>query len=215
MTTQRDEDVNAVQADDVTVASEAPTKRRLRADAVRSEDALLEAAKLAFVELGVDVPVRDIAMRAGVGVGTLYRRFPTRADLVTAVFRHEVDACTAEAAVLAKTCPPFEALAAWLKRYTVFLAAKKGLAAALHSGDPAYQGLPDYFRGNFEPALTSLLASAADAGTVRSDIVPYDLLKLVGSMSASALGDEAFVMRMLDLIIDGLRFGADTKDGAP
>ena len=108
--------------------------RRVRADAQRNEDAVLEAAKTLFTTVGVDAPVRDIAARAGVGMGTLYRRFPKRSDLVTGVFRREVDACAAEAAALAARRPPGEALALWLARYVDFLTTKKGLAAALHAG---------------------------------------------------------------------------------
>jgi AcrR family transcriptional regulator len=93
-------------------------KRHIRADAQRNEDALLEAAKAVFATTGVDAPVREIAAKAGVGLGTLYRRFPTRADLIAAVFRREVDACTAEAEALAAEYLPGEALSRWLKRYT-------------------------------------------------------------------------------------------------
>ena len=97
--------------------------RRLRADAQRNEDLLLTVAKEVFATEGVDAPVREIAARAGVGVGTLYRRFPKRSDLVAAVFRQEVDACAAEATALAAVHPPGEALARWLRRYAGFLAA--------------------------------------------------------------------------------------------
>ena len=102
------------------------TGRRIRADAQRNEDAVLEAAKQVFAASGVDAPVREIAARAGVGVGTLYRRFPNRSDLVAAVFRREVDACAADAVLLAADYAPGEALSRWLKRYTGFIATKKG-----------------------------------------------------------------------------------------
>ncbi len=185
-----------------------PPKRRMRADAVRNEDAVLEAAKQVFTSTGVDAPVREIATRAGVGIGTLYRRFPKRSDLVAAVFRREVDACTAEAASLAKNHPPGEALSLWLKRYTDFIMTKKGLAAALHSGDSTFDTLPAYFRANFEPALASLLKAAAADGEVRGDVAPYDLLRAIGNLSV-ATGEDgiAHTKRMLDLLISGLRFG--------
>lgn len=184
-------------------------ERRLRADALRNEDAVLEAAKEVFASSGVDAPVREIATRAGVGLGTLYRRFPKRSDLVAGVFRREVDSCAAEAAALATEYAPGEALARWLRRYTGFLATKKGLAAALHSGDPAFEGLPGYFRTRFEPVLILLLESAVTAGEIRSDIEPYDLLRAIGNLSVAA-GDDgaAHTQRMLDLLIDGLRYGA-------
>src|SRR5689334_19181565 len=92
--------------------------RRVRADAQRNVDQLLEAAKAVFAESGVDAPVREIALRAGVGVGTLYRHFPQRSDLITAVFRNEVDATVAEVPALVAGHPPLEALIAWLMRFT-------------------------------------------------------------------------------------------------
>ncbi|MBU0738460.1 MAG: TetR/AcrR family transcriptional regulator [Alphaproteobacteria bacterium] len=182
---------------------------RVRADARRNEDALLEAAKAIFAASGVDAPAREIAARAGVGVGTLYRRFPSRADLVIAVFKREVDACTAEAVVLASGHPPGEALALWLRRFTRFIAAKRGLAQALHSGDPAFQALPDYFRQNFEPALAGLLDAAVDVGAVRSGIEPYELLRAIGNLAAiKGAEPEGETSVMVELLIDGLRLSA-------
>ena len=107
---------------------EGQSGRRMRADARCNEDAVLEAAKSVFSASGVDAPVRETAARAGVGIGTLYRRFPKRSDLVTGVFRREVDACTADAVALAEEYPPGDALVLWLRRYTDFIATKKGLA---------------------------------------------------------------------------------------
>ena len=186
--------------------------RPLRADARRNEDALLDAAKAVFAASGVDAPVREIAARAGVGVGTLYRRFPTRADLVAAVFRQEVDRCAAEAATLAVERTPDSALEGWLLRYTQFIATKQGLATALHSVDATFDSLPAYFRSRFEPVLTSLLRVAAEAGTVRTDIAPYDLLRAIGNLSVASDEDgQAHTRRMVLLLIDGLRRGA----GAP
>jgi len=187
-----------------TERSEPP--RRVRADALRNEDAVLEAAKEVFAVSGVDAPAREIAAKAGVGVGTLYRRFPKRSDLVANVFVREVNACADEAAALAAKFPPGEAVERWLHRYAAFLATKKGLAAALHSGDPAFASLPEYFRAKFEPALASLLDKAADAGHVRADLQPYDLLRAIGNLSTAG-GDDgvAHMQRMLDLLIAGMR----------
>ncbi len=184
---------------------------RMRADARRNEEALLEAAKIVFARSGVDAPIREIASQAGVGLGTLYRRFPTRADLVAAVFRREVDACADAAGQLAAERGPADALSAWLMLYTRFLATKQGLAAALHSGDPAFAALPDYFRSRFEPALSMLLNAAADAGEVRADVASYDLLRAIGNL-AVASGDDgpAHTERMVMLLLDGLRYGAAT-----
>ena len=122
------------------------TDRRVRADAKRSIDALLQAAMAVFATSGVNAPVRQIAEKAGVGIGTIYRHFPRRSDLIVAVFRREVDACADAAGVLASEREPGEALARWIQRYVDFISAKRGLAAALHSGNPAYDSLPGYFQ---------------------------------------------------------------------
>lgn len=181
----------------------------IRADARRSEEALLKAARQVFLEAGVDAPIRTIAAQAGVGLATLYRRFPTRADLVSAVFRREIDACADAAPSLAITRTPTEALEDWLRLYTEFLATKQGLAAALHSGDPAFASLPDHFRARFEPALGLLLGAAATAGTIRTDIAAPDLLRGIGNLSVASGNDgRAHIDRMVGLIMDGLRYGA-------
>jgi AcrR family transcriptional regulator len=178
--------------------------RRVRADAQRNIDALIVAAREVFAASGVDAPVREITARAGVGLATFYRHFPERSDLVTAVFRHEVDACADTAATLAATYEPLEALVRWLRRFTEFVGTKRGLAAALHSGNPAFEPLPAYFRQRFEPALGSLLASAAAAGSIRGDVDPLELLHAVSRLCSGEASDD----RMVALLIDGLRFGA-------
>ena len=192
-------------------SAEAGTGRakRSRADARRNLDALLEAALEVFAISGVDAPVREIAAGAGVGVGTLYRHFPQRADLVAAVFRREVDACADAAPALAAEYAPAEALARWMQRYASFIATKRGLAAALHSGDPAFDALPDYFKRRLLPALQSLLQAAVAAGEVRADMDPNDLLGAVARLGAGAGADDAEqTRRMVALLVDGLRYGA-------
>lgn len=189
-----------------------PAPRRLRVDARRNIDSLHEAAKAVFATSGVDAPAREIADRAGVGVGTLYRHFPRRSDLITAVFQREVDACADAAPALAAAHEPAVALERWLHRYTEFLATKRGLAAALYSGDPAFDALPGYFMQRLGPALASLLDAAAVAGEIRADIGPKDLLHAVANLSLP-VADEgvAYSQRMIALLIDGLRYGADTS----
>ncbi len=183
--------------------------RPLRADAKRNTGALLDAALAVFVESGVDAPVREIAEKAGVGIGTFYRHFPQRSDLIIAVFRHQVDACADAAAVLSKKYGPGEALARWIQRYADFIGTKRGLAAALHSGDPAYDGLPAYFKERLQPALQSLLDTAARAGEARAGIAPYELLAAVASLCMQTHGQEpAAARRMVALLVDGLRYGA-------
>jgi AcrR family transcriptional regulator len=180
-----------------------------RADAQRNTDALLKAALAVFAKSGVDAPVRDIAEKAAVGVGTVYRHFPQRSDLIVAVFRQEVDACADAAAALAAKYPPTEALSRWMLRFTEFVAAKRGLATALHSGDPAYESLPSYYDGRLRPAMESLLNRAVAAGEIRAGVAPGDLLSAAVSLCRPAY-DVApdHTRRMLALLIDGLRYGA-------
>lgn len=197
-------------------AHETQKSRPLRADAQRSEDALLGAALAVFATSGVDAPVREIAEKAGVGIGTLYRRFPQRSDLVVAVFRQQVDACADAAPVLAAEHGPAEALARWMQRYADFISTKRGLATALHSGDPAFNTLPDYFSQRLKPALRTLLDAAAAAGEVRADIEPYDLLRAVGNLCMSAKDEQTdYARRMVTLLVDGLRYGASPLANTP
>jgi len=186
--------------------------RRPRADAQRNSDSLLEAAKVVFGTSGVDAPAKEIADLAGVGVGTLYRHFPQRSDLVKAVFEREVDACADAAPVLAAANAPGAALAQWLHRYTAFLATKRGLATALHSGDPAFDALPGYFKQRLGPTLGSLLNAAIASGEIRAGISATDLLHAVANLCLP-VADEgvAYSQRMVALLIDGLRYGAETR----
>jgi AcrR family transcriptional regulator len=190
--------------------------RRLRADAQRNIDSLLEAAKTVFATSGVDAPAKQIADLAGVGVGTLYRHFPQRSDLVKAVFQHQVDACADAAPALAAAHEPGEALMRWLHQYTGFVATKRGLAPALHSGDPAYGALPGYFMQRLGPALGSLLEAAAADGQIRADVGPRDLLYAVASLCLPAAEEGVdYSQRMVALLIDGLRYGAGTSRSRP
>lgn len=179
----------------------------VRADARRSLAALLEAAKEVFAVSGVDAPVRVIAEKAGVGVGTVYRHFPQRSDLIVAVFRKEVDACADAAPRMAAQYGPGEALDRWLGRFIDFVATKRGFSAALHSGDPAYEALPNYLLDRLAPALDGLLRAAAAAGEIRSDVEPVDLLLAIARLCSP--GDKGGVSeqsrRMVALLVDGLR----------
>ena len=194
----------SLSADCEQVKSRAP-----RADSQRNLRALLEAALALFRTSGVDAPVREIADKAGVGVGTLYRHFPQRADLVIAVFRKEIDACADAAPELAKAHSPGEALELWLQRYLDFINTKRGLATALHSGNPAYGQLPAYFPKRLLPALQGLLEAAAQAGEARADVDAGDLLEAVASLARLTSGDDTTqARRMVSLLVDGLKFGA-------
>lgn len=185
-------------------------EKRVRADAQRNLDGLLQAAMEVFAASGVDAPVREIASKAGVGVGTLYRHFPQRSDLIKAVFRREIDACADAAAILARDFGPGEALERWMQRYVDFISAKRGLAAALHSGDPAYEALPAYFDTRLRPAMVSLLDAAVAAGEIRPGVEPNDLLYAIASLSTPTPGAD-HARRMVALLIDGLRYGAGGK----
>jgi len=189
-----------------------PAPRRQRSDARRNIDSLLEAALAVFGPSGVDAPAKEIADRAGVGVGTLYRHFPKRSDLVKAVFQREVDACAEAAPALAAGHEPGVALERWLLRYTEFLATKRGLASALHSGDPAFDALPDYFMQRLGPALGSLLDAAVAADEIRADIGPKELLFAVSKLCLP-VSDEGAAdgERMVGLLVDGLRHGAGSR----
>lgn len=180
---------------------------RKRADARRNEQTLLDAAATAFVESGVGVPVRDIAARAGVGVGTIYRHFPTRADLIVAVYRHQVEAC-AEAGpeLLAAGPTPHAALARWIDLFVDFLVTKHGLAEALQSDNAAFESLHTYFIDRLLPVCTELLDAAVDAGEIVADIEPYELMRGVGNLCIGAGGDPRYhARRMVGLLIRGLR----------
>jgi AcrR family transcriptional regulator len=180
---------------------------RKRADARRNEQALLDAAAAVFVASGVDAPVRAIAAEAGVGVGTIYRHFPTRADLVIAVYRHQVDAC-AEAGpqLLADAASPHAALARWADLFVDFLVTKHGLAEAMQSDDARFGALHDHFLERLVPVCAQLLAAAADAGEVGDDVDAYGLMRAMGNLCAGADGDPRYdARRMVELLISGLR----------
>jgi AcrR family transcriptional regulator len=186
-----------------------PSEKRVRADAQRNIETLLKAAMAVFATSGVDAPVREIAEKAGVGIGTVYRHFPQRSDLIGAVFRHEVDACADAAADLAAKHEPGEALARWMQRYADFIATKRGLKPALHSGDPAFDALPAYFQKRLRPALRTLLEAAIAAGEVRADVEPDELLGAVAGLCMHAHDKRPeHARRMVALLVDGLRYGA-------
>lgn len=180
---------------------------RKRADARRNEKALLDAASAAFVASGVDVPVRDIAARAGVGVGTIYRHFPTRADLIVAVYRHQIEACAeAGPALLADSGTPHTALVRWIDLFVDFLITKHGLAEALQSDAAAFQTLHAYFLDRLVPVCDQLLDAAVAAGEIRPDLDAYGLLRGVGNLCIGAGSDPRYdARRLVQLLVAGLR----------
>ncbi len=182
-----------------------PSTRR-RADATRNEATLLDAAAAVFVAEGVEAPVRTIAARAGVGVGTIYRHFPTRADLIVAVYRHQVDACAeAGPALLAAGPAPRVALERWIDGFVDFLVTKHGLAAALQSDSGGFEALHAYFLDRLVPVCAELLGAAADAGEIRDDVQAYALLRGVGNLCIGAGTDPRYDARQLvALVLAGL-----------
>lgn len=194
-----------IESDRTTEADAGVEPRSLRPDAQRSLDALLQAAKEVFATSGVDAPVREIAGKAGLGLGTVYRHFPQRSDLISAVFRREIDDCADAAVTLAEQNDAFEALSLWMQRFAAFFATKRGLASALHSGDAAYEALPGHFELRLRPALQSLLTSGIAAGQVRSDVAADELLGAVARLSLHGTGDPKQAERMVALLADGLR----------
>ncbi|MBS3025087.1 TetR/AcrR family transcriptional regulator [Acidiphilium multivorum] len=181
----------------------------LRADAKRNHDLLIDVAATVFAELGVDAPIKEIASRAGVGVGTFYRRFPKRSDLIVAVFRREVETCASSAEVFAGQHAPFDALRHWIERYVDLIVTKRGLAAALHSGEPAYEGLPEYFEARLTPPLEELLKAAGEELETR--VSANELLRAVALLCApAASGDYAQTRRMVTLLVNGLRVASDS-----
>jgi AcrR family transcriptional regulator len=185
------------------ISTEPP--RRQRSDARRNVVALVQAARTVFAASGVDAPAKEITDRAGVGVGTLYRHFPRRSDLIVAVLQHEIDACIEAAEALGSRLGPRDALMEWTERYTDFVGTKRGLAAALHSGDPAYDDLPQHLMDQLEPALGTLLARAVDSGYARGDVTAREVLTTIALICQQVPGEPpTFNQRMTRVFMDGL-----------
>lgn len=197
-------------ADSEATGARAPADRPKpkRADARRNQEALLDAAASVFVTSGVEAPIRDIAAAAGVGTATIYRHFPTRADLIIAVYRHQVEAL-AEAGpeLLAAHASPHAALGRWIEEFVGFLVTKHGLAGALQSEDPCYDPLHSYFVERLEPVCTRLLDAAAAAGEIRPGQDAYELMRAVGGLCAGAGHPRYDARRVVDLLVAGLRAG--------
>ena len=178
---------------------------RKRADARRNEASVLHAAAEVFVERGVDAPVRDIAARAGVGVATIYRHFPTRADLVVAVYRHQVEACAqAGPRLLADSPSRHCALVAWVDLFVDFLVTKHGLAEALQSDEAAFQTLHTYFLDRLVPVCAQLLDAGAAAGETRPGVQAYELMCGIGNLCIGA-GPRYDPRSVVALVLAGLR----------
>jgi AcrR family transcriptional regulator len=185
---------------------------RKRADARRNEQTLLDAAAAVFVTSGVDAPVREIAARAGVGMGTIYRHFPTRADLIVAVYRHQVEACAeAGPALLASSETPYAALGQWIQLFVDFLVTKHGLAAVLRSDNAGFEKLHAYFLERLLPVCAQLLDSAAESGEIGPNMEAEVLMRGVGNLCIGANSPSYDARRMVELLIAGLRAPRESR----
>jgi AcrR family transcriptional regulator len=181
--------------------------RKPRADAQRNRDGLLEAAKAAFAEVGPEASLDEIARRARVGIGTLYRHFPTRDAIVEAVYRREVQQLADAAPRLVEALPPAEALRAWMRLFIDYIAAKKVIAPALKSLVGGGSALYADSGARITEAIGLLVERARASGTIRPDADSADLLRaLIGFAYVNSAPDwEASARRLIDLLIDGLR----------
>ncbi|MDQ0794553.1 TetR/AcrR family transcriptional regulator [Streptomyces sp. B1I3] len=181
--------------------------RPKRADARRNQESLLDAAASVFVASGVEAPVRDIAAAAGVGMGTIYRHFPTRADLIVAVYRHQINACAeAGPALLATSATPHAALGRWIGLFVDFLVTKHGLAGVLRPDSPGFEALHSSFLDRLVPVCTQLLDAAVASGEIRPGPTAYELMRGVGNLCIGAENDARYdARRLVELLIEGLR----------
>jgi AcrR family transcriptional regulator len=181
------------------------SKRPKRADALRNYERLLAAAREAFTEADRSASLEDIARRAGVGIGTLYRNFPTRADLVEAVYVDEVEALSRSAGELAEL-EPWEALTAWLRRFVGYVATKQALIDELFAIAERDAAVFASCRAMLHTAGEPLLRRAQDAGSVRPDVTIDEVVRMVGGIAKIPADDPADIQRLLAVALDGLRY---------
>jgi AcrR family transcriptional regulator len=189
------------------------TARSQRADAVRNRERVLEAAQAVFSAGGPDASLEAVARRAGVGIGTLYRHFPTREALFEAVYRHQVEQLADLAEQLKSEPEPVEALRHWLRSNVEFVATKKGMSAALALAVNSSSDLVAYSRDRLTKAVGALLDRAITAGEIRADISPEDILRAFVGMCYinDQPGWQTSVLRLVDVFVDGLRARSTTK----
>ena len=188
--------------------------RPMRADAQRNRARLLEAAVRAFSQEGPEVTLDAIARDAGVGIGTLYRHFPTREALVEAAYRNELARLCDAVPDLLRDLTPAEATRRWMDRFVDYMTTKRGMADALRAVIASGRNPYEQSRGQLIAAITTLLEAAGQAGTLRRDIEPADVLASLGGVSLTA-GEPAQreqAGRLLDLLMDGLRYQEHSAD---
>jgi AcrR family transcriptional regulator len=184
--------------------------RPQRADARRNRELLLTAAAEVYDERGVEASLEEIARRAGVGIGTLYRHFPTRDAVTEAVYRREVGLlCDGVDELLADHATDV-ALARWMRNFAGYVARKKGMAMALKSVLGADSELFTLSHQRIRTAIGTLITAATEAGTIRDDVAPDDLLRAMGGicMATDSPDWADRTTRLVDLLVDGLRYGA-------
>ncbi len=202
-------EVEVAESPAVEPAASASPDRRTRSDSLRNRDLLIAAAAEAFALRGAEVPLEDIARNAGVGIGTLYRHFPTRDALVEAVYRHEVDVLCLRADELLETMPPDQALAEWMQLFVRHVATKRGMSSLLKPLLSTNPNFSDQTRGRATEAASKLLEAGVAAGTVRADVNGGDLLRAVGGICMSTDQERSEASeRLVGLLFDGLRHGA-------
>jgi AcrR family transcriptional regulator len=181
--------------------------RKQRADAQRNRERLLKVAKAAFADDGPDVSLDEIARRAGVGIGTLYRHFPTRDAVVEEVYRREVLQLASSATRLLGSLSPGQALHEWMRLFVDYIATKKVMASALSSIVGGPTELYDSSRTQIMEAMVLLVNRAAAAGEIRPGIDPNDLLRALGGFTYgnTSPGWQASALRLIEILMDGLR----------
>jgi AcrR family transcriptional regulator len=183
----------------------ADAEPRMRADARRSRARLIEAATAAFAEHGADAPLDDIARRAGVGIGTLYRHFPARIDLQAAVYRNQVTSVCSRADDLVASSPPDQAFAGWLRVLARYLVTKRGLSRAVMASLGKDSELVSSCFLAMNETADRLLATAQDAGVIRADLSSTDVLRLVHGVVIATEQAPGDTDRLLSLLLDGMR----------
>lgn len=185
----------------------ASAERPLRADAQRNRDRLVTVARAASASAGDAVPLEDIAREAGVGIGTLYRHFPTRESLIEAVYAAELDEVTSNADILLDQFPPDAALRAWMNRYAEFIQAKRGMVHTLRNGWASGRVATPTTRERVTAAIGTILTAGMRAGVFRADVDAEDITALILGVFLSTAADGASEQtgRLLGLVIDALR----------
>jgi AcrR family transcriptional regulator len=196
---------NTPGAESGAVASDADPVRPLRADAQRNYERLVAAARTVFARTGGGASMDAIAKEAGVGVGTLYRHFPKRIDVVEAVYREDVDELVAVAESVATDLEPWPALVSWLEAFVRYASGKRRFLTELQEAFEKNPELRVASRERIELAVSVVLARAQQAGEVRTDVDGPDLMQLLGSMCMSATLTPDQSNRLLLMIEDGLR----------